>query len=1389
MLKYKIRCFKFLSILTLIISSSAFAIDTDGDGYDDAVDLFPTNPLEWIDTDLDGIGNNSDPDIDGDGLLNGYSSPFGFDNNDDGDLVINFYDPFPNNHFEWLDTDKDGLGNNEDTDDDNDGIPDLLDVFPINALESIDTDNDTIGDNADSDDDNDGVIDVYDVFPLDPLESIDTDFDGVGNNTDTDDDGDGVIDEDDFFPLDGTESLDTDGDGLGNNADADRDGDGVINGNDIWPDDVTEWYDTDGDGIGNNTDLDDDDDGVDDTSDAFPLNATETTDTDNDGIGNVADGDDDGDGVPDNLDKCGLDPLENLDTDGDGICDGPDTDADGDGSDDIDDAFPLDFLEQLDTDNDGLGNNSDNDIDGDGVDNVTDKFPLDASEYSDTDGDLIGNNTDDDDDGDGVVDTLDAFPLDPAETGDLDGDGTGDNGDPDRDGDGILNGDDALPDDFSEIIDTDGDGIGNNLDNDDDGDGVLDGADAFPYNKTETTDTDGDGVGNNSDADDDNDGIVDGNDAFPLDINEYLDTDGDNVGDNTDADDDGDGVDDGDDAFRLDVNEQLDTDGDGIGNNSDSDDDNDGYPDAVDAFDTNVLEWFDTDSDGTGDNADTDDDGDGVIDSEDAFRLDVNEWLDTDGDGIGNNSDSDDDNDGFIDSEDDLPLNPLEWLDTDNDGVGNVSDQDDDNDGVVDALDLFPLNASEFEDNDNDGLGNNEDSDDDNDGVTDSLDDFPYDAKETNDSDGDGVGDLLDTDDDGDGTLDYYDQLPLNPNEQLDTDGDLVGNNADLDDDGDNMPDEFELLYNFDPLQAFDASLDTDFDGITNAAEALAGTHPLFDDYAPIITPPQAVHINAEHTFTLLDLQRLVNLTNITVNDGLDGRNCCGLTALGFETGAKNISSGLIPILWRAVDNAGNIATVSQVLNIHPLVNLSSDQIVAEGGVARVEVVLSGNAPAYPVTIPLTITGSVDNADYNLADNKIVIAQGTTGFIDININSDFQLEGEEQLIVSFEQGVNAGVNAKQVFTISEANVAPSIKLAVWQKGIQVPSVAIHDGDVTIVLSIKDSNVQDTHQVDWQIPDYLNAVLSTDELQLVFPADGVNLPEENKGLINLSVTVTDSGNTTNSGSEELSQTKQVFLPLLASQQTLRSLDSDRDGISDIDEGFSDEDSDGLPAYMDNSTIPYLQPLHINAAVVKLAETEPGLQLRLGKFALLQSSDGVALSQQEILDTGLVEKDSLENTLGYFDFEIHNIEPFGRSVAIVLPLSAAIVEYSVYRKINGEEQWTDFVEDSNNAIATSAAVNGVCPPPHSELYQVGLNVGDICLKLFIEDGGANDSDGIANGVIDDPGGIAVVDNDTISLDVTPEKSSSGSLSLFALLVLFLMLIARLLQPKHLIIARMK
>jgi hypothetical protein len=120
----------------------------------------------------------------------------------DGDGVTNARDLFPNNPDEWLDTDGDGLGDNEDADDDGDGVQDLADAFPLDRLESVDTDSDGIGNSSDFDDDNDGVLDDNDWAPLDPSETMDSDGDGIGNRLDPDDDNDSIPDSLDLAPLD-----------------------------------------------------------------------------------------------------------------------------------------------------------------------------------------------------------------------------------------------------------------------------------------------------------------------------------------------------------------------------------------------------------------------------------------------------------------------------------------------------------------------------------------------------------------------------------------------------------------------------------------------------------------------------------------------------------------------------------------------------------------------------------------------------------------------------------------------------------------------------------------------------------------------------------------------------------------------------------------------------------------------------------------------------------------------------------------------------------------------------------------------------------------------------------------------------------------------------------
>jgi len=252
-----------------------------------------------------------------------------------------------------------------------------------------------------------------------------------------------------------------------------------------------------------------------------------------------------------------------------------------------------------------------------------------------------------------------------------------------------------------------------------DGDGTNDTADAFPNDATETTDSDGDGVGDNSDA-------------LPDDASETLDTDGDGIGNNADSDDDGDGYSDltelieGSDPLNANST-PLDFDGDLIPNSTDVDDDNDGVADAEDAFPLDASESVDTDNDGIGNNADLDDDNDQYNDDleieEGSDPFDANSIpLDTDGDFLPNSTDADDDNDGVADAEDAFPLDNSEWLDTDLDNIGNNADSDDDNDGVADVDDAFPLDATESVDTDGDGTGDNADTDDNNNGIMDAAD-------------------------------------------------------------------------------------------------------------------------------------------------------------------------------------------------------------------------------------------------------------------------------------------------------------------------------------------------------------------------------------------------------------------------------------------------------------------------------------------------------------------------------------------------------------------------------------------------------------------------------------------------------------------------------------------
>ena len=171
--------------------------DSDSDGYVDPVDVFPSDPFQWADSDGDGFGDNTAVPS-GDDCVDVYGKSY--ENNRHGcpdadfDGWADVDDAFPNDTLQWKDTDGDGWGDNyawfNDTiqDLDNPGESFIIrnqtgDAFPTIVDQWSDMDGDGWGDNQTS---------FYqpDAFPFEPSQWNDFDGDGYGDNSVYDPDGD-----------------------------------------------------------------------------------------------------------------------------------------------------------------------------------------------------------------------------------------------------------------------------------------------------------------------------------------------------------------------------------------------------------------------------------------------------------------------------------------------------------------------------------------------------------------------------------------------------------------------------------------------------------------------------------------------------------------------------------------------------------------------------------------------------------------------------------------------------------------------------------------------------------------------------------------------------------------------------------------------------------------------------------------------------------------------------------------------------------------------------------------------------------------------------------------------------------------------------------------------
>ncbi len=581
---------------------------------------------------------------------------------------------------------------------------------------------------------------------------------------------------------------------------------------------------------------------------------------------------------------------------------------------------------------------------------------------------------------------------------------------------------------------------------------------------------------------------------------------------------------------------------------------------------------------------------------------------------------------------------------------------------------------------------------------------------------------------DGDGIEDASDNCINDSNaEQKNNDLDSAGDVCDPDDDNDGIPDEFEIANGLDAFDATDAEGDLDRDGLTNIEEFNLGTDPRQDQVPPTLTIPEAKTVNATGQLTDVDPG------TATAFDFRDGELVVTLDNPGPYTTGTHI------LTWRAEDAAGNKIEKTQLLHVVPLINFSPDQIAVEGSRVQISLSLNGAAVEYPVEIELDITGTASIVDdYETFEKNLIIQEGTSVELGLTIIEDKLPESDETIELSIKDIANAVVGTKSTISISiqDINIAPRANITLAQSGRRITTVYADAGSVSVTAEVIDPNPDDQHTFDWSGSD--GEIL--DESDLNDASFEFNPAGIEPGLYHLDVQITDDGNPPASVVQGEVVRIAAAVPVLTDET-----DSDGDGISDREEGSGDSDGDRIPDYLDDNDMPNMLPTGEGDQIL---ETNAGLKLRLGDAAFAAGEVTPRLEESDIPDPDV----DFGYPNGVFDFDILDI-PAGTSAQIIYSLSHRITGNAEYRKfIDGE--WLSFISDSNNSVSTANTANTDCPEPGSLEYQDGLNRGDNCLQITISDGGPNDSDGEINGIISDPGGIA------LSVDVSFEPITTDN-----------------------------
>ncbi|NVK31018.1 MAG: putative Ig domain-containing protein, partial [Gammaproteobacteria bacterium] len=208
---------------------------------------------------------------------------------------------------------------------------------------------------------------------------------------------------------------------------------------------------------------------------------------------------------------------------------------------------------------------------------------------------------------------------------------------------------------------------------------------------------------------------------------------------------------------------------------------------------------------------------------------------------------------------------------------------------------------------------------------------------------------------------------------------------------------------------------------------------------------------------------------------------------------------------------------------------------------------------------------------------------------------------------------------------------------------------------------------------------------------------------------------------------------------------------------------DRDGDGVLDQYENGLDGADNPLHLNKLQIQRAQgdrfvlqADAGVALKLGQLARAGKQSQAGLESTGIenaLIELLTDEQATVETDAIVDWEATGLPAAGGSVRVVMPQRTALGETASYWKHHPATGWVPFVEDPANRLFSAPgdpSAVGVCPAANDPAYRLGLNAGDLCVMLEIQDGGPNDADRLkADGSIAEDRGVNghVIDPGTV------------------------------------------